>query len=677
MHGCRALIALLIAGTLGGLVIATSSRAYVAPGALLVSASLDLREQGDDASGQPDLSSDGRYVVFSTAARNFFPADLQDPAGAYYDGGIFRRDLSSGQLELVALGGQRQSAGGALLTRGAANPSISGDGRWIVFATGAALVSEDTNAQIDVYVRDMTRARDDPAAYELISARNDSREPARFARPTTSTPFRDPGADVAPGVAISDDGEKVVFAVSAVATDLPDHRDVDVPPGQIFVRDRSRHSTRLVTHVAGAPDRPVSGGDGPVGIGPAAISADGSTVAWPGQQAQQQTRFLAAEGQDAAVYFYLWQRIADGPDAPTRRITGASDLDDPGCAGDYAPSSAASGPCYGALADSEQGLSGIAATPPALSGDGRRVAFLTQSAPRGQDAVAAVDLFVTDMSPGVSRKAGTVELTREGTTRDPIASASLVSVALSGNGRWAAIVTARTRFLLPALRLVGDVRGTPGPNELYLIDLDGGTIERAVRARGGGDAGDTVAAQVSLAYDGRRVAFSSSAENLFFGDANQRPDVFTVDRDDGPPSGELDDELPPEPAAEPFDLPPAPSRRLTVFVRRAPQNKVRLDVRAPVAGRIVIKVRGRLPDTDGRLRGPARTFASASKRVTRAGRVTIDVPIAKRYRSQLRRQGKLDARADVSLVPRTGTALTRSLAVRFSAPARKRTAASR
>ena len=91
--------------------------------------------------------------------------------------------------------------------------------------------------------------------------------------------------------------------------------------------------------------------------------------------------------------------------------------------GDYAASTTTLGPCYGPLADTEQGLSGITTTPPALSGDGRRVAFLTQSAPRGQEAVAAVDLFVTDMSPGVSRKAGTVELTREGTTRDPIASA--------------------------------------------------------------------------------------------------------------------------------------------------------------------------------------------------------------------------------------------------------------
>jgi hypothetical protein len=275
------------------------------------------------------------------------------------------------------------------------------------------------------------------------------------------------------------------------------------------------------------------------------------------------------------------------------------------------------------------------------------------------------------MSPGVSRKAGTVELTREGTTRDPIASGSIVSVALSGNGRWAAIVTPRTRFLLPALALVGDVRIAPGPNELYLVDLEGRTIERAIRGRDGGEAGEAVAAQVSLSNDGHRVAFASSAENLFFGDSNQRADVFTIDRSDAAPPPQVDDEVPLEPAAEPFDPPPAAARRLSAFVRRAPLGKVRLDIRAPVAGRIVIKVRGRLPDGDGRLRGPARTLASATKRVSRAGRVTIDLPIVKRYRSQLRRQRKLDGRADITFTPRTGPLLTRNLTVRFSAPKNK------
>ena len=661
-----------VAVLIGSLAVASASPAYVAPGALLVSASLQLREQGDDASSQPDLSSDGRYVVFSTTARNLFPFDVQDPPNAFYDGAVFRRDIAGGQLELVALGGKRTAADGTLQRRGAANPSISGDGRWVVFSTGEALVPEDTNEHIDVYVRDMGRARTDPGAYELVSARDGSAAQASYAVREPRAPFRDPGSEVAPAVAISDDGRHIVFETAEVATDLPNRPGLDTPPGQVFARDRELRRTRLVTRVAGSvPPEPVSASasTGAVGLGPAAISPDGSTVAWAGQQAQQQTRFLTAESQDGNVFYYLWQRIADGPDAPTRRITGAVDLDDPNCHGDYVPSASATGACYGPLADTEQGLSGIAATPPALSGDGRRVAFLTQSARRGLEAVAAVDLFVTDMSPGVSRKAGTVEVTREGTSRDPVASGPVVSVNLSADGRWAAVVTPRTRFLVPQFALIGDVRIAAGTNELYLIDLVGTTIERAVRAHTGADADDAVSGQVSASRDGTRFAFASTAENLFFGDANQRSDVFTIDRVAIPPTSPTPDEPAADVPFEAFDSPKPQTRRLTTFVRKAPRGKVRLEVRAPVSGRLQITIRGRLPDRDGRLRGAARTLAKKTRRLSRAGRVTIDLPIASRYRGRLRTAGALDARATLALAPQSGTPLRREIAVRFKAPA--------
>lgn len=664
MLSLRPLLALLLVA----IVVPSTSAAYVAPGAALVSSSLSLREQGDDASSQPDMSSDGRYVVFTSAARNLFGAEVADPPGAYYEGGVFRRDVASGELDIVALGGLRSEDGGTLATRGAGNPSISGDGRWIAFSTGAALVAADTNEHVDVYVRDMTVPRSDPRAYELISARDGSDTAARYEVRIPKAPFRDPGADVTPGLAISDDGRQVAFTVAAVTSDLPDRIAVDAPAGQVFVRDRALRTTQLVTRVAGtSPPQPVSSIIGAVGVGSAVLSADGTTVAWAGQEAPQQTRFLPNESQDGAVYYYLWRRIADGPAAPTRRITGAVDLDDPACAGAYIPSTTETGPCYGPLADTEQGLSGITATPPALSADGRRVAFLTQSAPRGAEAVAAVDLFVTDMSPGVSRKAGTIELTREGATRDPVASGPIAGVSLSPDGRWAGVVTPRTRFLAPALRLVGDVRVAPGANELYLADIDGGTIERAVRGRDASDATDGVTSHVSVATGGVRVAFASAAENLFFGDANHRTDVFVVDRSDQPPVPPPVDEPPADAPLEPFEAAPAASRRLTVFVRRAPRQRIRLDVRAPVAGQLSVKVRGRLPDADGRPSGAVRTLGSAKRRVKRAGRVIVDVPIATRYRSRLRKAKKLDARATATLTPRTGQPYRRELSVRFVA----------
>ncbi len=51
--------------------------------------------------------------------------------------------------------------------------------------------------------------------------------------------------------------------------------------------------------------------------------------------------------------YYLWRRVADGPAAPTRRITGVVDVDDPAARRVRAVRSAtttSTGPCYGPLA---------------------------------------------------------------------------------------------------------------------------------------------------------------------------------------------------------------------------------------------------------------------------------------------------------------------------------------
>src|SRR5262245_30460929 len=183
-----------------------------------MSASLQLREQGDDSSDLPDLSADGRYVVFHTLARNLFPADITDPPNQFYAGGVFRRDLASGALELVALGDLRQEGSSELLATGASAPSVSGDGRYVAFTTGAALVPQDTNGATDVYVRDMSKPRSDASAYELVSAKDGGDAAASYAKPSPDRPLRDPGADTTAGTSISDDGRTVAFFVREMST---------------------------------------------------------------------------------------------------------------------------------------------------------------------------------------------------------------------------------------------------------------------------------------------------------------------------------------------------------------------------------------------------------------------------------------------------------------------------
>jgi hypothetical protein len=193
-----------------------------------------------------------------------------------------------------------------------------------------------------------------------------------------------------------------------------------------------------------------------------------------------------------------------------------------------------------------------------------------------------------------------------------------------------------------------------------------------VRAANSGNSDGSVVAPVAVSDGGRRIAFASSADNLFFGDANQRADVFVIDRFDTAPPPPVEPEAPAEAPSEPFDPPAAPSLKLRVIVRHAPGGRVRLQIRAPQRGRVTIAVRGRVPDSDGRLRGPARLLATARKTVKKKGNVTVEVKLAKRYATVARREKKLDGRAMVTFAPPTGATLTGETSVRFSAPPKKK-----
>ncbi len=56
-----------------------------------------------------------------------------------------RRDIASGHLDLVAPG-DLVGDDGVIRVRGARNPSISADGRYVVFSTGAQLVCSTPTA---------------------------------------------------------------------------------------------------------------------------------------------------------------------------------------------------------------------------------------------------------------------------------------------------------------------------------------------------------------------------------------------------------------------------------------------------------------------------------------------------------------------------------------------------
>lgn len=655
------LLAALLAGALGAL--PSAADAYFAPGAQIVSVSPEKREQADDSTSAVDISDDGRYVVFQTRARNLFDDADPDPPGQFRVGGIFRRDLQTGALELVASGELRDEATpDDLLMRGALNPSVSADGRYVAFSTGWQLSAADTNTHIDVYVRDMSQPVGAPGAYRLVSALDGTDTAAAWGPPATDRPGRNQGAELSPGSAISSDGSRVIFRTQE-ASNLPGGGAPTVPAQQVFVRDLNSRTTTLLTRerTSGLP----AGG----GLAAAVISGDGNAALWVGREAQAQTVFLAGEGPNPTYEYYLYRRLDQGPSAPTRRITGIADLDDSSCSASatIVDNPSATGPCYGPLAQVEAYVGGIVSQVPAISHDGWRIAFLTNATPRAQPQTGfGGDLYVTDMSPGISRKAGTVELTREALGSIG-ANEPLEGVAISGDGRWVAVTTFRRTFSLPALRATGPARGDGSARELYVVDLASRTIERVLRARGGGDSDGSVGVLPSLDGSGRRATFLSAASNLFFGDANGRFDAFTADRLDAPPA----EPEPPAPSEPPVsggdaaDDSPLEVRSIVAGARKAKPGRVRLRVVAPAAGSLQIAVRGRLPGAGGRPAGKARLLAAAEKERKRRGTVTVEMKLKSAFRSKLRSAGKITAQATVEFSASSGDLYRRIVTVQF------------
>ena len=159
MSRLRLVASILVCVVWLALLAVPAARGAWNPGAEIVSASLQKLEIGDAATQFADIADGGRYVAFQTRARNLFsPAD-PGPEGYVRTGGVFRRDLETGALELVADGDLRfptDASNSPARVIGARNPAINADGRYVAFTTGQRLVAADANDKLDVYVRDMT-----------------------------------------------------------------------------------------------------------------------------------------------------------------------------------------------------------------------------------------------------------------------------------------------------------------------------------------------------------------------------------------------------------------------------------------------------------------------------------------------------------------------------------------
>lgn len=662
---------LAVFAAIGSTVLAQPAVAELGPIQLV---SKSATEQADLAV-EPALSADGRYVAFcgQIGGRQ----------------GVFRKALADGAIAPVAT--RPVGAISACPEEGffAKAPSLSADGRYVSFLTPAPLDAANDGAASDrdVYVADMSTS---PPSYELASSL-DGCDPSD---PGGSGPcglvYEGGGALVAGRVALSADGRRVAF-VTAAKSNLGGASG-DTPAGQVLLRDLEADRTVLVSEMRDPlsgeikPGVPVPGGATPIsGIGAgAALSADGSTVAWVGSHLPDQVPMLADEEQkvrqidaetggapnENAYHEPLWRRLSSVLQS-TRRMIGGGDPLAPGCP---PGGTLADPPCQGPYPDlvqarerteltEEQG-GGWGRDLPMLSADGKTVALLGSPDEDG-------DLFLVDMTAGMSRREAVRRLTRWTNPAPGVLPPTVIferpeytvftgpirASAISADGTRIAFTTVRQRFSLAPPTLISPIPSGFGlVDELYQVDLVGETIERVTPGTSADVSLGGSAASPSYGAAGSLLAFGSAASNLVSGDANGAGDAFVIEVLPGAPPG--DSAI----SAVPPRLVTQPRWSLSASAVSRPDGSVRVLANVPGEGTLRARAASRL----GRdLRN--RKVATGRRRAPAARLIRLELRLPPGLRGLAREPGGLYTTIRVSFSGPGGKSLHEDLVARFRA----------
>jgi Tol biopolymer transport system component len=425
----------------------------------------------------PVISSDGRFIAFQSDVDGLVPGDANGAED------LFVRDWQSGKTELVSV-----TPNGAVSTGYSRSPAISGDGRFIAFASSAtdllpADVAPGSGGSMQVFVRDRQTGRT-----ELVSV----------------SPTGEAADSSADRPAISGDGRFVAFVSSAdnLAPGTTNHQ------WHLFVRDRQTRKTELISALPTGPFATPPG---------AALSADGRVLAFVSNATNLvpgHTGGLFARDRQTGATEWVAEGWAPSLSADGRflgfisgsdnlapgntnglinvfvrdRQTGKAEIVSVGANG--APANGESGPHDSSLS---------------ISADGRFVAFWSDASnlvPRDQNR--ASDLFVRDRLAAISELiTATVNV---GRTR--LAS---TQPAISADGQWVVFITA---------------------GQLFERNRRTGVAALGSATASGKPANGT-SYSPAMSADGRFIAYQSTADDLTPGDTNDTDDIFVRDRQTG------------------------------------------------------------------------------------------------------------------------------------------------
>lgn len=344
------------------------------------------------------------------------------------------------------------------------SPALDASGRYVFFDSGGALVAEDTNGAEDVYVHDRETGTTRRLSVSTAGAEGLFSDSSRYP-------------------SVSADGRFVAFVTQASLGP----GDTNSKVRDVYVRDRDARGD-------GAFDEPgdvatvrvnltAEGGQGGASSDNAALSGDGRHVAF------DSVFTFAGEDLNGLVDLFARDRALG---ATVRLSLGA----------DGTPHNAPSGD-------------------PAISADGRFVAFTTRAAFVPEDTNGSDDVYVRDRDPdgnGVLDEPGSVAMERVSVASDGAESAFLSFLPeISADGRY--VVFASGGVLAP--------EDGNAATDVYVRDRAAGRTAIASLGYRGAVSGQSGLA-TAISRDGAWIGFASAARDLVPDDDDFRTDVFVV-----------------------------------------------------------------------------------------------------------------------------------------------------
>ena len=511
---------------------------------------LDPGEQANSGSDAPSISSDGRYVAFESYADNLVPFDTNGSSD------IFVHDRETGQTTRVSVSSLGAEADGESY-----GPSISANGRYVAFTSGASnLVLADANGCSDIFVHD--------------------RETGQTTRASVSSEGQEAtGWSDAPTV--SGDGRYVAFVSSAsnlVQDDANGGSD-------IFMHDREAgETTRVSVSSAGeegngwsyepsidAGGRYVAFTSGSSNLVAGDTNWTEDVFVYDRETGETVRVSVSSEGEEGDGWSYLPSISGDG-----RYVAFTSDSSnliagDMNWTEDVFVRDRETGETTRVSISSEGDEADGASGEPAISGDGRHVAFRSDASNLASDDTnEEADVFVHDRGTGTTAPArpntvgGESAITLETSGSDGDTEMWLYDESLSllaYNDDWNDLFSHIETWLSDGTYYV-KVEGFGGYEtvDAYTVSLDGAPAggpwepndawhqatplrvgvpqEHSIDPSGDedwftfalGDAANGRSYAPSISADGRYVAFASDASNLLADDTNGSTDIFLSDR---------------------------------------------------------------------------------------------------------------------------------------------------